>query len=150
MDCISDGLKSALLFDVALDTQNFASLVRYFSQAMAFVPSNSSSNVAALKLPHLSMIRSAVLIKIFALAVLPLDYLVSKIKYFFFQYRLQSKMTWSYKFYSTHFLPFLWVVYLFYRCLVSGPLYCARPPTVLITLYPSSLMMSAAFMLLTP
>ena len=69
MDCISEGLNSALLFDVAFDTQNFASLVRYFSQAIAFVPSKSSSNVVALKLPHLSIILSAVLINTFALAI---------------------------------------------------------------------------------
>ena len=69
MDWISDGENNALLLEVAFETQNFASLVSIFSQGIAFVPSKSSSNVVALKLPHLSMILSAVLMNTFARAI---------------------------------------------------------------------------------
>lgn len=59
--------KGSDLTDDAFATQNFPSFGMYASHGNAFVFSNSSSNVTALKLPTFKRTLSAVLRKIFAL-----------------------------------------------------------------------------------
>ena len=66
MDCISDGLKSLLLIDVAFATQNFPFSGINCSHGIAFVPSKSSSKVVALKLPAFKRTLSVVRRNIFA------------------------------------------------------------------------------------
>ncbi len=68
IDCISEGLYSLLLIELAFDTQNFPFFGIKSSQHSSFVFSKSSSYVLAWMHPTLIKIRSAVRKKIFASA----------------------------------------------------------------------------------